>query len=175
MEKQIMAFLVMIMVVAFVLLPSVESMAMDNRQGGGSEELSIGTANLAGNFKLRDINNIEVSLSDYKGKQSVLLFFWTTWCPFCVAELSSLNSKYQELKENSCELLAINIGESADKVIKYVQKYNPFFKVLLDKDNSVASSFDVLGVPTYVLINKKGEIVALDHRFPSEYKSLILE
>jgi len=170
MKNLIMAFLVMLTVVSFVVLPSTECMSMDKRSSSSG-----GALNLAADFKLRDINNIEVSLNDYKGKQPVLLFFWTTWCPYCVAELSGLNSKYLELKENGCDLLAINVGESADKVSRYVKKYNPFFKVLLDTDKSVSSSFEILGVPTYILLNKKGEIVLQGHGFPNDYKSLIPE
>lgn len=173
MRNSIIFSLVMIMIVSFVLLFSTECMAMDKRQIGGSEELSVRAVNLAANFKLTDINNTEVSLSDYKGKQAVLLFFWTTWCPFCIGELGDLSPKYGELKENGLELLAINVGESTNKVIKYVKRYNPFFKVLLDKDRAVSYAFDVLGVPTYVLINKKGEVVLQGHSFPSGYKDLI--
>ncbi len=173
MRNRIMASLVMITAVVLVLFSTVECMTIDKKSGVESEETSGGTANAAANFKLRDINNTEVSLSDYIGKQPVLLFFWTTWCPFCIGELGNLNPKYLDLKQEGCELLAVNVGESADKVSKYVKKYNPFFKILLDKDKSVAYSFDVLGVPTYVLLNKKGEIVAQGHRFPDDYKGLI--
>jgi peroxiredoxin len=173
MQNRIAVFLVVLMAVLPVLLPLVESVAMDNKPRGGSEEISGDKVNFAANFKLRDINNIEVSLSDFIGKQPVLLFFWTTWCPYCVEALGNLNPRYLQLKQDGCEVLAVNLGESADKVSKYVKKYNPFFKVLVDRDKSVAYAYDVLGVPTYILINKRGEIAAQTHSFPDDYKGLI--
>ncbi len=40
----------------------------------------------APDFKLQDTNGGLVMLSSYKGKQPIILFFWTTWCPYCRRE-----------------------------------------------------------------------------------------
>lgn len=130
--------------------------------------------NAARDFALQGLDNNSVLLSSYKGKQPVILFFWTTWCPFCQQELKKLQDLQADFTNNGVELLAINVGEAQRKVEKAVKNYGLTFKVLLDKDASVADSFEVLGVPTYILINKTGRIKAIDHTFPqSEYKELI--
>ncbi len=159
----------------FVLLASADCMEVGGKSESTTENLGAESARSAVNFRLKDINNNEVVLNSYINNQPVLLFFWTTWCPFCVEELRTLNPKYQQLKKDGCELLALNVGESIDKVAKYVKNYNLEFKVLLDKAKTVAFFFDVLGVPTYVLMNKKGEIVFQGHSFPKGYKDLILK
>lgn len=130
--------------------------------------------NQAQDFQLQDLDNNTVSLASYKGKQPVILFFWTTGCPFCQQELRKLKDRYEDLTKDGVELLAINVNEASHKVERAVKNYGLSFKVLLDKDASVADSFEVLGVPTYILINKNGRIAASDHTFPqSEYKDLI--
>lgn len=130
--------------------------------------------NLAPDFKLLDLGQNAHTLSDYKNKQPVILFFWTTWCPFCRKELKLLKQMYPELVNNGLEVLAINIGEPAYKVANFVTSYQLNYKVLLDKDTNVTYSFDVLGVPTYVLVGKKGNIVFIGHTFPKDnYKDLI--
>lgn len=161
--------------ILFGLLSSAACMEIGGKPESTAEISGAKSARAAVNFRLKDINNNEVVLNSYINNQPVLLFFWTTWCPFCVEELSTLNPKYQQLKKDGCELLALNVGESIDKVAKYVKNYNLDFKVLLDKDRTVAFFFDILGVPTYVLINKKGDIVFQGHSFPQEYKGLILK
>jgi len=130
---------------------------------------------LADDFNLSDLNNKKVSLSKLRGR-SVVLFFWTTWCPFCRRELKALNNMYADLTKDGIELLAINIEEPAYKVDNFVKTNKFVFRVLLDKDMAVAESYEILGVPTYVLIDKKGHIVFEDHYFPQkEYKDLILQ
>ena len=42
----------------------------------------------APNFALKDLNNNAVTLSSFRGKQAVILFFWTTWCPYCRIEIN---------------------------------------------------------------------------------------
>lgn len=127
------------------------------------------------NFRLTDLNNQKVSLSDLKGKP-VILFFWTTWCPFCREELKVLNNMYRKIQGDGIELLAVNVGEEAAKVKGFAEKNFLTYRILVDKDRSVAHSYKVLGVPTYVLINNKANIVSSSHFFPrEEYKYLTAE
>jgi peroxiredoxin len=73
-------------------------------------------------------------------------------------------------------LVAINAGESFSKVDNFNKNYNLPFQILLDKDTSVTGAFEVFGVPTYVLIDKKGYVRFSDNYFPKEeYKSIISE
>ena len=140
-----------------------------------NEALQPKTDILAKDFTLLDLENKEASLSNLKGR-SIVLFFWTTWCPFCRKELKELNGMYADLKRDGIELLAIDIGESLDKVANFVKTNKFVFRVLLDKDMAVAESYGILGVPTYVLIDKKGHVVFEDHYFPQkEYKALVLK
>lgn len=125
-------------------------------------------------FQLPDLHQKNIALSSYRNKQPVLLFFWTTWCPFCGIELKALNDMYNRLTEDGLEVLAIDVGESAEKVRGFLKNYHPNYKVLLDKDGTVAESFGLLGVPTYILINKKGNIVFQGHTFTQQkYKELL--
>jgi peroxiredoxin len=130
----------------------------------------------APDFTLRDLNQNTFTLSNYKNEQSVLLFFWTTWCPFCREELKFLKSAYPELTKEGLVLVAINAGESAAKVNNFAKSYNFPFRILLDTDISVAGAFGIFGVPTYVLADKKGYVRLIEHSFPKEkYKSIISE
>jgi len=117
-------------------------------------------------FQLRDLNDRVVSLSDYKGKKAVMLFFWTTWCPYCREELNVLNQEYASLAKESIELLTINVEEPKYKVEKYVRRYNLGLEVLLDSDSLVTRDYGLMGVPAYFVINKSGEIVSAGNHFP---------
>lgn len=141
-----------------------------------TECLLAGDPKLATDFNLQDLNKVSFSLSSYKDKQAVILFFWTTWCHYCRVELNTLKELYPQLSKEGFELLAINVGESPHRVNNFLKKQDLSFKVLLDSDTKVADAYRVLGVPTYILVNKKGYVVFKGHYFLQQnYKELILD
>ena len=119
-------------------------------------------------FSLSDLNGRTVSSADFKGK-AVIMFFWATWCPYCRVEIPVLAKKYNEIKGNNIELLAIDIGEKADKVAKFMSQAKAEFPVLLDTDSRVANSYNLLGIPTIILINSRGEITFQGNDLPEDY------
>lgn len=131
---------------------------------------------LAPDFSLLNIYQDEYILSTYRDKQPVLLFFWTTWCPFCAKELRLLNQSYAGMVDDGVEVLAVNVGELPDTVENFVNSYLLSYPVLTDKDTRVALSYGIVGVPAYVLIDRKGYIVFQENYLPKkEYKDLILK
>lgn len=132
-----------------------------------------GDYGFASDFTLQDTNSETVTLGAYRDKQAVLLLFWTTWCPYCRDGLKDLKDVRGESANDDLEIFAVDVGESFNKVNNFTKPYLLNYRVLLDQDKSVAKSFGVLGVPTYILINQEGNIVFKDYYFPQEYKSLI--
>ena len=132
---------------------------------------------IAPDFKLLDIYQDTYAFSDYKGKQPLLLFFWTTWCPFCQNELRQLHNRYPTLVNNGLEVLAIDVGEQTSQVDDFIKGsgISPGFKVLVDTDTTVSNSYQVVGVPTYILVSTEGYIIFQDNEFPDNYSDLIKE
>ena len=128
----------------------------------------------APNFQLPGTHQEILSLADYaKLRQPVLLFFWTTWCPYCQKELGVLNNSYALLHKDGVKLLAIDSGEMVDKVRDFTSRMLLSYKVAVDADSNVTRDYDIIGVPTYVLVNKSGKIVFKDNYFPQDYKDLL--
>jgi thiol-disulfide isomerase/thioredoxin len=111
------------------------------------------------NFKLKDVNGKEVSLSDFKGKK-VFLNFWATWCNPCKAEMPDIEKLYQETKDSDLVILAINLGDNKDIVESFIDdnKYN--FTILLDLDQNVGMKYNIAAIPTSFFIDKEGNIIS---------------
>ncbi len=140
----------------------------------GSRQASAETEYLAQDFNLEDIKGNSVSLSSYQDKEAVILLFWTTWCPYCRKELKNLNGMYKELKNEGFEVLAVNFAETLQKVDSFAKDYQLGYRVLLDKNGSVTSSYGIVGIPFYIIIDKKGIVRFADSYFPhGQYKELI--
>jgi thiol-disulfide isomerase/thioredoxin len=110
-------------------------------------------------FKLKDLNGKEVSLSDYKGKK-VFLNFWASWCPPCKAEMPEMEKLYQETKDSDLVILAVNLSEDKSTVQNFIKNNKYTFSVLLDSDNAAAMKYQVVSIPTSYFIDKEGNVVA---------------
>lgn len=129
----------------------------------------------ASDFSLQDLQQQTYRLSDYRDKKPVTLFFWTTSCPYCRDALRMLNDFYPTLIREGWEVLTVNIGEPSYRVENFAARQKFTFTILLDKNMDAAYALNVLGVPTFMLIDKKGNIVFEGQYFPKEYKELIAE
>ena len=129
---------------------------------------------LANDIILNDLGGSAVQLSSYKGKP-VILFFWTTWCPYCRQELRMLNQQYSQIAKEGIVLLGVNVSESDYKVQRFFKGYPLNFKMLLDKAGLLADKYGLLGVPTYIFLDKNGQVISQAHSLPVNYKSLLLK
>ena len=110
-------------------------------------------------FKLKDLDGKELSLSSLKGKK-VFLNFWATWCPPCRAEMPEIEKLYQETKDSDLVIVSVEIGEPLDAVKSFIDENKYNFKVLLDSDQSVASKYNIASIPTSYFINVEGNIIS---------------
>lgn len=113
----------------------------------------------APNFKLSDLNNKELSLSDLKGKK-VFLNFWATWCPPCKEEMPEIQKLYEETKNSDLVIIAVEIGEPLSTVKPFIASNKYSFKVLLDSDQSVSTKYNIASIPTSYFIDVDGNIIS---------------
>ena len=108
-------------------------------------------------FILNDLAGNEISLESFIGKP-VLLNFWATWCPYCRKERSHLNDLYKEYKDKGLVILSISTDRSSKKLKQYIEKTPADFLVLSDSEGRVSSSYNIMGLPSSLLIDRKGII-----------------
>jgi peroxiredoxin len=112
-------------------------------------------------FTLAALNGDTVSLADYRGKKTVVVSYWASWCGPCKVELPELREFYQRYHKADAnfEILAISIDEQKADAEKYAEAEKLPFPVLLDPQNKTAEAYSVEGIPTMFVIDKDGKIV----------------
>lgn len=113
----------------------------------------------APDFKLKDLDGKELSLSDLKGKK-IFLNFWATWCPPCKNEMPEIQKLYEETKDTDLVIVAVEIGEPLSEVKSFIDENKYTFKVLSDSDQSVASKYEISSIPTSYFIDEDGNIIS---------------
>jgi peroxiredoxin len=113
----------------------------------------------APDFSLKDLTGKNFTLSAQKGKP-VLLIFITTWCPTCRSEMPRYSSIYKKYSRHGLEVVNIDIEEPREKVLRFAEKYNVPYRMLLDEKGKVAETYRIVGIPSMVLIDKDGKVLS---------------
>lgn len=124
-------------------------------------------------FTLQDVGGRTVSLRQFIGRKPILLYFWATWCPHCKESVPDINRMHGESAgHGNVQILALDFMESPEKVSSFIAARKVAFPVLLDREGVVARMYRVVGIPTYILIDKNGRIVHRGHETPDVLKIL---
>jgi DsbE subfamily thiol:disulfide oxidoreductase len=113
----------------------------------------------ADDFTLSDLKGVKRALSAHKGSV-VLLDFWATWCGPCRREMPIIASLHQRFAKKGLVVYGVNCSESHAKAKAFVEKYGYTFPMLLDKDGSVQTRYQISAIPTVFVVDRKGTIRA---------------
>jgi peroxiredoxin len=111
----------------------------------------------APDFTLKGEDRKTYRLSAYRGKV-VVLNFWATWCPPCRYEMPSMERAHQKVKGEDIVILAVNVGESEDKVFEFTGRYPVTFPLLLDTEGAIVRKYQVIGLPTTFVVDPRGMV-----------------
>lgn len=127
-------------------------------------------ADTAPDFELSDLDGKRIRLSEYKGKRPVLIYFWATWCPYCVAAKPKVAKLREEIKSEEMEILGVNVGgsDSLERVKRFQTGHPSSWPILYDGDSKVAQTYRVQGIPLFVLVDKDGNEVYRGTNLPED-------
>jgi thiol-disulfide isomerase/thioredoxin len=106
---------------------------------------------------LVDFDGEPLALTDYRGKP-VVLNFWASWCPSCVAEMPEFEKVHQRLK---AEVVFLGIDQRDDRSAaeELAGRTGVTYRLAEDPDGRVYDAFGGVGMPTTVFIGANGEVV----------------
>jgi thiol-disulfide isomerase/thioredoxin len=96
-------------------------------------------------------------LEDYRGKV-VLVNFWASWCPPCLAEMPSMQRLADRLGAEAFEVLAINVGESPFRVSKFMKLIGVRLTALLDDKGEIFKAWGGTIYPTSFILDREGRV-----------------
>ncbi len=106
-------------------------------------------------WQLTDMQGNTINFADLKNKV-ILINMWATWCPPCIAEMSSLQDLYNEYKQDVAFLFITNDNKQEVKTFLENKNYN--FPVYFPK-TQYPNDLKCNSLPTTFLISKEGKII----------------
>jgi thiol-disulfide isomerase/thioredoxin len=110
----------------------------------------------------------KISTSRWKGKV-ILVDFWATWCPPCLAGLPDIKKAYADYHDKGLEVLGVSSDNTSDDLQKFLTQNPdmPWPQLFDDQKpgwNAVAASNGVWSLPTIFLIDRKGILRTVEGR-----------
>jgi peroxiredoxin len=124
----------------------------------------------APNFSLQARGGGTVTLAELKG-QVVMVNFWATWCGPCREEMPHLEALYQRYSDLGFVLLGVNVEQDASGADEYLSETPVSFPILFDPGNQVSELYDVIAMPSTVIVDRSGNMRFIHHGYQSGYES----
>lgn len=113
-------------------------------------------------FTLNDLRGKPRKLSEFRGKQ-VVLVFWASWCPDCRAEVPELRAMMAEADPAKVAFVSVSFDRDFDTLCKFVEDNNIGGVQLFDpsgkKESKVGADFHIKWIPSLYLIDESGKVL----------------
>lgn len=130
----------------------------------------------APNFTLKSLDGKNLKLSEMAGNV-VLINFWASWCGPCLQEMPLLNKIHKKYEPLGFTVLGVNVEENSSNARAFLADRGVEFPVLLDTKNQVSKMYDVIAMPTTVLVDRDGNMRFLHKGYKSgdeaQYRKMV--
>lgn len=117
-----------------------------------------------------------IKLSDQVGK-AVVLDFWASWCAPCRQQAPIIDKVARENKGKDVIFVGVNTGDQKAAAIRFAHSRGLGYPVAFDPNGKVAEAYNVQTLPTLVVVNRVGHIIAIHHGVvpPHQLEQFVLQ
>jgi thiol-disulfide isomerase/thioredoxin len=119
-------------------------------------------------LSMKDPADKDVTLSQWVGKGNyVLVDFWASWCGPCRKEMPYVITAYEQFHPKGFEVVGVSFDQKKDAWINAIQQMGMQWPQMSDLKGWKCAASDLYGVssiPSNVLVDPQGKIVAMDLR-----------
>jgi peroxiredoxin len=118
----------------------------------------------APDFTLNAQGGKQVELTQFKG-QVVMLNFWASWCGPCRQEMPLLDSIYKKYNKLGFTMIGVNVEPDSKAANDWLKQTPVSFPILYDTQSKVSTLYGVSGMPSTVIVDRKGNVRMIHHGY----------
>lgn len=157
--KRFINIVLIIFVLGIIFVPGVKVFVQSTLMKIGlfSPKFNKEATTAAYTMQLKDEKGANVSLEDLKGKV-VFINFWATWCPPCIAEMPTIQSLYENFKnDDKVKFVILEVEGNQEKAKKLFSDKRLTLPVAFP-NGAIPREFYKGTLPTTVILDKNGAI-----------------
>ncbi len=97
----------------------------------------------------------------------VLVDFWATWCPPCVAEVPNMKEIYAAYHEKGFDIVGVSVDRKQTDLETFIKDKEIPWTILYagdDKPTVTADYYGIMVIPTMILVGKDGKVISIEAR-----------
>ena len=98
-----------------------------------------------------------LKLEDLRGRV-VYVDFWASWCGPCRQAMPEYQKLWQALEPSGLTIVGVNVDTERELAVRALKQSAVTFPVVLDPKGTWPNRFDIQGMPTAYLIDRKGVV-----------------
>jgi len=149
MLKKTFSFYIKIVLLGFILMPVAQA-----------------SDTMAPDFSLPTQSG-KIDLSSLKNKV-VYLDFWASWCVPCRKSFPWMNEINSRYADKGLKIVAVNLDKDRELAEKFLKKIPADFTIAFDPEGDIADKYNVQGMPSSYIIDRKGRVIKTHLGFRTE-------
>jgi len=106
-----------------------------------------------------------VFFSKQHREEVIYLDFWATWCGPCRDSFPWMKDMQEKYADRGLKVVAVSLDTDHDLALRFANELESNFLIGFDDDGTLADSFQVLGMPTSVIVGRGGKVVEVHQGF----------
>jgi thiol-disulfide isomerase/thioredoxin len=125
---------------------------------------------------VRSLPYLEGGAPDLGPGKPVVVEFWATWCPPCVASTPHLVAIHERLAEEGLTIVGVHHAKGADDeraIRRFAETYEVGYSIARDESGRAGRAFGVSGIPHAFVYDKTGKLVWDGHPMDPEFEAAV--